>query len=122
MGMTESSEGVHVFETGDRATIMRGKLKGQEVQIMGPAANDEYPVKLVNGDGYAVVNAVNLKAPAEGTIGAGKLAAEIQTAASDLAYGDHDPRTILQSLVSRLEADLPGLGGRVSWPEQVREV
>ena len=115
MGMTNSSQGVHVFENGDKATVMRGKLKGQEVQIMGPAKDDQYPVMLSNDNGYAVINAVNLKAPTEGMIGASKLAAEIQTAVNDM-HEDGLDTGWLQAMVSRLETEIPGLGGRISWP------
>lgn len=104
-----------MFETGNVATVMRGKLRGHEVEILGPAVDESYPVKIKEG-GYAVINAVNLKAPAEGTIGAGRLAAEIQTAVGDAQT--QDARSTLAAFVSRLEADIPGLGGRISWPAE----
>ena len=109
-----------MFEIGDKAAVMRGKDRGKSAEILAPADPEgKYAVKLDNGT-VAVINAVNLKAPAEGTIGAGKLAAEIQTAVGDIEVTS-SAQDILMALVSRLEADIPGLGGRISWPARVNE-
>lgn len=105
-----------MFNDGDTATISRGKYRGQKATILGPADNDQYPVKLSDG-GYAVVNAGNLKAPAESTIGEGRLAAEINTMISDM-YADGQDTGWVRSFVSRLSGDMPGLGARISWPGQ----
>lgn len=108
-----------MFEIGDKATVMRGKYRGRQAEILTTADTDgQYAVKLDNGV-LDIQNATNLKAPAEGTVGAGKLAAEIQTAVNDLnnipGVGQQ-AQDVLQALVSRLETEIPGLGGRISWP------
>lgn len=108
-----------MFEIGDHATVMRGKYRGLRAEILTTAdADGQYAVKLDNGV-LDIQNATNLKAPAEGTIGAGKLAAEISTALGDAQT--QDALDTLQALVSRLEREIPGLGGRVQWPAQVSE-
>jgi hypothetical protein len=105
-----------MYNEGDKVTISRGNYRGQEATIIGPAENEEYPVKLAAG-GYAVIKASNLKAPQESTIGEGRLAQEIQTALNDLQpIGNGEG--VLQALVSRLSGDMPGLGARISWPAE----
>jgi hypothetical protein len=116
MGKQSTSEGAIMFEVGDKAQVMRGQFRGKSAEILAPAdPGQKYAVRFDDG-ALAVINAVNLKAPAEGSIGAGKLAAELQTAVSDAR--DQDARDTLQALVSRLEAEIPGLGGRISWPAE----
>lgn len=106
------------YTTGQTITVMRGKTRGQTAEVIGvDAPNKQYAVKYADGT-YGVVNAVNVKTPTEDTIGEARLAAEIQTLAHDLA-GDADSATgldLAKALVSRLSADLPGLGARISWP------
>lgn len=124
MGMTKQSEGAQVFEIGNKATVMRGKHRGKIAEILTtPDMDGQYAVKLDDGT-LDIQNAANLKAPAEGTIGAGKLAAEISTAVGDMnaipGVGQQ-AQDVLQALVSRLEREIPGLGGRISWPAQVNE-
>lgn len=106
-----------MFEVGSKVTVVRGKLKGAEVEILSPADPEgQYAIKVISTGLVAVSNAVNLKAPAEATIGEAKLAAEISTLVSDLYGYDADDR--LQAFVSRLSGDMPGLGARVSWPAE----
>lgn len=107
-----------MFEIGDKATVMRGKYRGRQAEILTTADTDgQYAVKLDNGV-LDIQNATNLKAPAEGTVGAGRLAAEISTALGDAQT--EDTLAVLQALVSRLEREIPGLGGRISWPASNR--
>jgi hypothetical protein len=115
MGKAFTSEGATMFEVGDKAQVMRGQFRGKSAEILTPADPEQkYAVRFDDGS-VAVINAVNLKAPAEGSISAGRLAAEIQTSVND-AEGNSPLANALQALVSRLEADIPGLGGRISWP------
>jgi hypothetical protein len=104
-----------MFNPGDKVTIKRGKGGSREAEVMTPAdASGQYAVKLPDGE-MRLVKADNLKAPAESTIGEGKLAAEIQTAAGDSPQ-IQEVQGALQALVSRLSGDMPGLGARISWP------
>jgi hypothetical protein len=104
-----------VFNPGDKVSIIRGQHRGQQAEILAGAEDGQYAVKTEKG-ALVVVTAANVRAPAEGTIGAGKLAAEIQTAVNDAQ--NEDGPDVLQALVSRLEADIPGLGGRITWPAE----
>ncbi len=103
------------FTAGQTITVMRGKTRGKTAEVIAvDTTNKTYAVRYADGT-LGTINAVNVKAPTEDTIGEAKLAAEIQTAAQDLA-NDAAPEDVLQALVSRLSSDLPGLGARISWP------
>lgn len=113
----DNSKASMSYTTGQTITVMRGKTRGKTAEVIGvDAPNRQYAVKYADGT-YGVVNAVNVKTPSEDTIGEAKLAAEIQTAAGDFPQ-IQEVQDALQSLVSRLSSDLPGLGARVSWPKQ----
>jgi hypothetical protein len=115
--MTEQSENQNTsmdFTNGQTVTVMRGKTRGQTAEVIGvDTEHKTYAVKYADGT-FGVINAVNVKAPTEDTIGEAKLAAEIQTLAADLAGSGFSDN--VQALVSRLSSDLPGLGARISWP------
>jgi hypothetical protein len=103
------------YTVGQSIVPARGKTRGKTAEVIGvDAEHKTYAVKYADGT-FGVVNAVNVKAPTEDTIGEAKLAAEIQTAATDWNAGESG-QDVLQALVSRLSADLPGLGARISWP------
>jgi ribosomal protein L24 len=111
VGMTNESE-APVFQVGDKVTVMRGKLKGGRAEILSPADPEgQYAVRMDTG-ALAVLNAVNLKAPAESTIGEAKLAAEISTLIGDLDAHNVRLDDEVQAFVSRLS------GARISWPVQ----
>lgn len=106
-----------MFSVGDKVTIRRGKGGSQEGTIKVAAQNgQEYGVETADGN-LRVVKADNLKAPAESTIGEGRLAAEIQTAVTDTAFDD-TAQDALRALISRLSGDMPGLAARISWPAE----
>jgi hypothetical protein len=113
--MTEQNETQPMqYTAGQTITVMRGKTRGQSAEVLAvDSERQTYAVKYPDGT-LGVVNAVNVKTPTEATIGEGKLAAEISTALADA--GNDETYGILAHLVSRLSADLPGLGARVSWP------
>jgi hypothetical protein len=117
MSDTQSDTNVMKFTTGQTITVMRGKTRGKVAEVIGvDAENKTYAVKYEDGT-FGVINAVNVKVPTEATIGEAKLAAEIQTILNDSAGArGEDTRSALQAFVSRLSADLPGLGARISWP------
>jgi uncharacterized protein with FMN-binding domain len=113
--MTEQNETQPMqYTAGQTITVMRGKTRGQSAEVLAvDSERKAYAVKYPDGT-LGVVNAVNVKAPTEATIGEAKLAAEISTLLSDVS--DDGVAGQVQAFVSRLEADLPGLGGRISWP------
>lgn len=58
----------HVFNVGDTATVIRGKLRGRKGEVVRHnAAQATYAVELEDGT-LAVINAKNLKAPVDSTI------------------------------------------------------
>jgi hypothetical protein len=62
------------YGVGDEITIMRGLDRGKHARILGAdATNRKYNVQFTDGS-FAVVNEVNVKPPAEGTVTASKLA------------------------------------------------
>ncbi len=116
--MTNESE-AHVYEVSDTATVRRGQYRNEKVTILAPAdSKGQYAVRTEKGV-ITVVKAENLKAPAEGTIGAGALAQELQTAVNDAT--NDDEASIVQALVQRLEGHIPGLSGRLSWPSRAAQ-
>ncbi len=120
-GMTNESE-AHVYEVNDTATVRRGQYRNEKVTILTAAdAKGDYAVKTEKGV-IAVIKGENLKAPAEGTVTASELAQEIQTMVMDMAADDTADLEHVNRLVSRLEAKIPGLGARISWPVADRPV
>jgi hypothetical protein len=102
------------FAKGQTITVMRGRTRGAQAEVIDlDTENKTYAVRYADGT-LGVINAVNVKAPTEDTIGEAKLAAEIQTLAADLAGSGYSDN--IQAFVSRLSSDLPGLGARISWP------
>lgn len=58
----------HTFNVGDVARVIRGKLRGQNGKIIAFNEGDKtYAITLESGT-LAVVNAANLKAPADSTV------------------------------------------------------
>lgn len=67
---TGTAEGGHKFNEGDEATVIRGRLRTRKGTILKyNPSTDTYAVQLLDGDkALAVINAGNLKAPAESTV------------------------------------------------------
>lgn len=105
-----------MFNEGDKATVTRGKAKG-EVTILAAAENGQYAVRDANG-GLHVVKADSIKAPAESTISEGDLAREINTLVQDAANADQDAMACVHPFVQRLASVMPGLGARIAWPAE----
>lgn len=62
------------YAVGDEITIMRGLDRGKHAKVLGvDVANRKYNVQFTDGS-FSVVNEVNVKPPAEGTVTASKLA------------------------------------------------
>lgn len=109
-----------MFNVGDKVTIRRGKGGSQVATVVAePDQDGQYAVRTDAGQ-LRLVKADNLKAPAESTIGEGRLAAEIQTAVGDMDVTT-SAQDILMALVSRLSGDMPGLAARISWPAESAE-
>lgn len=84
------------FKTGDELTISRGTYRNQTA-IVVEASNEKYAVKLADGT-LTVINAVNVRKPAEATISASELADVL------FAYVEISPE-----FVEALDAKVPGI-------------
>lgn len=115
-----SEENTVTFPVGSTVQVMRGQYRHAPVTILAePDPRGRYAVRTEGGE-LALINVVNLKAPAEGTITADALALEIQTAINDWAHGDRVD-LMLNALASRIGAVLPGFESRISWPVSPQE-
>jgi hypothetical protein len=66
--MEGTAEAGHTFNVGDEARVVRGKLRGRNGKILAFNQGDKtYAITLEDGT-LAVVNAGNLKAPADSTV------------------------------------------------------
>lgn len=83
---TEVQEGTaeagHTFNVGDVARVIRGKLRGQNGKIIAfNEADKTYAITLDSGT-LAVVNAANLKAPADSTVSVAAIVAAVKATLS----------------------------------------
>lgn len=83
---TEAQEGTaeagHTFNVGDVARVIRGKLRGQNGKIIAfNEADKTYAITLDSGT-LAVVNAANLKAPADSTVSVAAIVAAVKATLS----------------------------------------
>jgi hypothetical protein len=107
-----------MFNVGDKVTIKRGKGGSQVATVVAEADQDgQYAVRTDAGQ-LRLVKADNLKAPAESTIGEGRLAAEINTLVGD---SHQDDMGAIRLFVLRLSAEMPGLAARIAWPAESAE-
>lgn len=91
-----------MFKQGDKVHIMRGTHRGTEAEVIGVNGEDSYAVKFSDGS-FAVINAVNVKEPAEATITASELAEAFGTRGADV------PTEVWE----RLEKVAPGITAHV---------
>jgi hypothetical protein len=90
----------HVFNVGDQATVVRGKLRGRRGVILRRNAVDETYAMELDGGTLAIVNAKNLKPPVDSTI-------SMRALVSVLAeFAAHEPDTAVR-LASALDAIAP---------------
>jgi hypothetical protein len=106
------------FKDGSAVTVIRGKGRGPAT-VIAKSTNGEYAVRTGGGD-IALVKADNLKEPAEPTITEGVLTAALQVAINEASRADEDAQAVIRGLVEELEVSMPGLGGRLSWPNPSR--
>lgn len=91
-----------MFSQGDKVHIMRGTHRGTEAEVIGVNGKDSYAVKFSDGS-FAVINAVNVKEPAEATITSQELAQ---------AFGV-DAAEVPTEVWERLERLVPGITANV---------
>lgn len=117
-----------MFSVNDTATISRGRYRGKQATILAPAEAGQYPVRIAEGEDaiVAVINADNLKAPAEGSVTESRLAAELQTTINDFSTDpggeDAAARAAVRAIMHRLADVLPGLEGRLGFPDYSQRI
>ena len=95
----------HVFNVGDEARVVRGKLRTQHGQIIAyNEADKTYAIKLASGT-LAVVNAANLKAPQDSTVSVRALVA---------ALASFEDRDAAVRLAAALDATVPGVSAKLN--------
>ena len=98
------------MQTGDKVTIRRGKLKGQEGEVIAHQSDPSaYVLKLDDGT-FQVVNATNVIEPTEATITQSELAAIISSVIED------NGKIIADGLIHSLDSKYPGFASKVSRP------
>jgi hypothetical protein len=97
------------IKTGDMVSIKRGKLNGQEGEVIAfqekPAA---YVLKMADGT-FTVQNVGNVKAPTEATITQDELAAVLMST----SISGHEAGVFLDSVIHNLDAKFPGFANRM---------
>lgn len=93
-----------MFKPGDEITIARGTYRKQTATVV-EASNEKYAVKLPDGT-LAVINAVNVRTPAEVSISASDLADAFSI------YADDFPVELVE-LLDALEKEVPGITAHI---------
>jgi ribosomal protein L24 len=100
-------EAGHTFNIGDKARVIRGKLRGQNGKIIAfNEADKTYAITLDSGT-LAVVNAGNLKAPADSTVSVQALVAALATLQAD------DPTTTAR-VAALIDSVSPGFSAKLA--------
>lgn len=99
----------HKFNTGDEATVIRGKLRGRKGVIMAYSEADQTYAVTLDGGTLAVVNAKNLKAPVDSTV-------SVKAIVSALAEFGQTPedRDAANRLAAALDAVVPGVSVKLN--------
>jgi hypothetical protein len=97
----------HVFNVGDKARVIRGKLRGQNGKIIAfNEADKTYAITLDSGT-LAVVNAGNLKAPADSTL-------SVQALVGVLAKLQADDPTTTARVAALVDEVSPGFSAKLA--------
>lgn len=104
---TTEATAKHTFNVGDQANVVRGKHRGLKGSILKHnVAGKTYAVELEDGS-LIVVNAGNLKPPADSTVSVAALVSVLA------AFQATDP-DVTQRLVGALEGVTPGIAGKLA--------
>lgn len=105
------------MQTGDKVTIRRGKLKGQEGEVIAHQADPAaYVLKLDDGT-FQVVNATNVVEPIEATITQNELAALINSV-DDNQQADRAFRDLIHAIDSKYPGFTSKVGVSIAEPAE----
>jgi hypothetical protein len=108
---TEAQEGTaeagHTFNIGDEARVIRGKLRGRNGKILAFNEADKTYAITLDGGTLAVVNAGNLKAPADSTVSIAALVGVLH----GFPFSHPDDA---QRFASALDAVAPGVSAKLN--------
>lgn len=97
----------HKFNVGDEARVIRGKLRGRNGKIIAfNEANKTYAITLEDGT-LSVVNAANLKAPADSTV-------SVQALVGVLAQLQADDPTTTARVAALIDSVSPGFSAKLA--------
>jgi hypothetical protein len=104
---TGTANGGHQFNIGDAARVIRGKLRGRNGKILAHNEADKtYAITLEDGT-LAVVNAGNLKAPADSTV-------SVQALVGVLGQLQADDPTTTARVAALIDSVSPGFSTKLA--------
>lgn len=98
------------MQTGDKLTIKRGKLSGQEGELK-LSNGDTVVLELADGS-FTTQKVSNIRQPVEATITQDELAAILSSAVT--TGGDSLP---VRDIIHSLDAKYPGFQARINYPD-----
>jgi hypothetical protein len=102
-----TAEAGHTFNIGDEARVIRGKLRGRNGKILAFNEADKTYAITLDGGTLAVVNAGNLKAPADSTVSIAALVGVLH----GFPFSHPDDA---QRFASALDAVAPGVSAKLN--------